>query len=309
MTDIMAGSAPQIIKDFAAFAETCFENYGDRVKHWITFNEPHTVAIQGYDVGLHAPGRCSIFLHLFCHDGNSATEPYIVAHNMLLSHGTVADIYRKKYKAKQQGSLGISLDVIWFEPATNTTDDIEATQRAQDFQLGWFIEPLILGNYPISMRNRVGDRLPNFTKNDVALVKGSLDFVGINHYTTFYAQNNGFLLRDLIGKVLHDSLSDSGTLTLPFGENLKPIGDRVCTSLNLNISIHHLDHITMSYECKNYMCIHLEERHARGCNAKLETFECSLFLIPFFFLQTSFAGSQFVQFIFGYIQIHSPSFL
>ncbi|KAB5538463.1 hypothetical protein DKX38_015996 [Salix brachista] len=217
---------PQIIKDFAAFAETCFENYGDRVKHWITFNEPHTVAIQGYDVGLHAPGRCSIFLHLFCPDGNSATEPYIVAHNMLLSHGTAADIYRKKYKAKQQGSLGISLDVIWFEPATNTTDDTEATQRAQDFQLGWFIEPLILGNYPISMRNRVGERLPNFTKNDVALVKGSLDFVGINHYTTFYAQTNDFLLGDLIGKILNDSLADSGTLTLPFGENLKPIGDR-----------------------------------------------------------------------------------
>jgi beta-glucosidase len=87
-------------KDFATFAETCFEIYGDRVKHWITFNEPHTVAIQGYDVGLQAPGRCSIFLHLFCRAGNSATEPYIVAHNILLSHGTVADIYRKKYKVK-----------------------------------------------------------------------------------------------------------------------------------------------------------------------------------------------------------------
>nr|AUO68304.1 putative glycoside hydrolase [Populus trichocarpa] len=218
--------SPQIIKDFATFAETCFEIYGDRVKHWITFNEPHTVAIQGYDVGLHAPGRCSIFLHLFCRAGSSATEPYIVAHNILLSHGTVADIYRKKYKAKQRGSLGISLDVIWFEPATNTTNDIEAAQRAQDFQLGWFIEPLILGNYPITMRNRVGDRLPNFTENDVALVKGSFDFVGINHYTTFYARSNDSLFGDLIGKVLNDSLADSGAITLPFGEHLKPIGDR-----------------------------------------------------------------------------------
>ncbi|KAG5240183.1 beta-glucosidase [Salix suchowensis] len=216
----------QIIKDFAAFAETCFQNYGDRVKNWITFNEPHTVSIQGYDVGLQAPGRCSILLHLFCRAGNSATEPYIVAHNMLLSHGAAADIYRKKYKAKQQGSLGISLDVMWFEPATNSTNDIEAAQRAQDFQLGWFIEPLILGDYPISMRNRVGDRLPKFTKNDAALVKGSLDFVGINHYTTFYARSNDSLLRDLVGKVLNDSLADSGAITLPFGKKLKPIGDR-----------------------------------------------------------------------------------
>jgi beta-glucosidase len=70
------------------------------VKNWITFNEPHTVSIQGYDVGLQAPGRCSILLHLFCRAGNSATEPYIVAHNMLLSHGAAADIYRKKYKVK-----------------------------------------------------------------------------------------------------------------------------------------------------------------------------------------------------------------
>jgi len=87
-------------KDFSTYAETCFQKFGDRVKHWITFNEPHTFATQGYDVGLQAPGRCSILLHLFCRAGNSATEPYIVAHNVLLSHAAVADIYRKKYKVK-----------------------------------------------------------------------------------------------------------------------------------------------------------------------------------------------------------------
>ncbi|CAL5213005.1 unnamed protein product [Lathyrus oleraceus] len=43
--------------------------------------------------------------------GNSATEPYIVAHNVLLSHASVADIYRKKYKNIQGGSLGIAFDV------------------------------------------------------------------------------------------------------------------------------------------------------------------------------------------------------
>ncbi|KAK6931330.1 Glycoside hydrolase family 1 [Dillenia turbinata] len=89
---------PQIIEDFALYAETCFEKFGDRVKHWITFNEPHTFATQGYDVGLQAPGRCSILLHLFCRQGNSATEPYLVAHHTLLSHAKVTDIYRKKYK-------------------------------------------------------------------------------------------------------------------------------------------------------------------------------------------------------------------
>ncbi|CAK9313152.1 unnamed protein product [Citrullus colocynthis] len=129
--------SPQIINDFAVFAETCFQKFGDRVKHWITFNEPHTFATQGYDVGLQAPGRCSILHHLTCRNGNSATEPYIVGHNILLSHATVSDIYRRKYKRAQKGVMGISLDVIWFEPGSNSTEDIAASQRAQDFQLGW----------------------------------------------------------------------------------------------------------------------------------------------------------------------------
>lgn len=84
--------------DFAAYAEVCFQRFGDRVKHWITFNEPHTFAIQGYDVGLQAPGRCTILFRLTCRAGNSSTEPYIVGHNVILTHATVSDIYRKKYK-------------------------------------------------------------------------------------------------------------------------------------------------------------------------------------------------------------------
>uniref|UniRef100_A0A2C9WHA2 NAC domain-containing protein n=1 Tax=Manihot esculenta TaxID=3983 RepID=A0A2C9WHA2_MANES len=168
---------PQIIKDYATFAETCFEKFGDSVKHWITLNEPRTFTIQGYDVCLQAPGRCSIVLRLLCRAGNSATEPYIVAHNFLLSHGTVADIYKKKYKAKQGGSLGISFDVMWFEPASNSTEDIEATQRAQDFQLGWFIEPLLFGDYPSSMKTRVGNRLPLFSKSEAALIKGLMNYI------------------------------------------------------------------------------------------------------------------------------------
>jgi len=80
------------------YAETLYQKFGDRVKHWITLNEPHTVAVQGYDAGLFAPGRCSILLHLFCRAGNSATEPYVVAHNLILAHATAVDIYRKKYQ-------------------------------------------------------------------------------------------------------------------------------------------------------------------------------------------------------------------
>ncbi|KAM1417510.1 hypothetical protein ACFX1Q_021800 [Malus domestica] len=213
---------PQIIKDFATYADTCFQHFGDRVKHWITFNEPHTFSVHGYASGLQAPGRCSIMRPLLCRSGNSSTEPYMVAHNVILSHGTVADIYKRKYKSKQRGSVGASFDVIWYEPETNSTENVIATDIAQEFQLGWFLDPFIFGDYPSSMRRRVGSRLPTFSKSESTLIKGSLDFVGINHYTTFYGKND---TRDLIGGLLNGSLSDSGAITLPF-KNWKPIGDR-----------------------------------------------------------------------------------
>ncbi|KAL8115510.1 hypothetical protein AgCh_022129 [Apium graveolens] len=85
--------------DFATFSETCFQEFGDRVNHWMTFNEPHTFSIQGYDLGHEAPGRCSILSYLYCKAENSATEPYVAGHNVLLAHGTATYIYREMYKS------------------------------------------------------------------------------------------------------------------------------------------------------------------------------------------------------------------
>lgn len=74
-----------------------------------------------------------------------------------------------------------------------------------------FMDPLFFGDYPNSMRTRVGNRLPKFTRAEAALVKGSLDFVGINHYTTFYAKKNS---TNIINILLNDTLADSGAITL-----------------------------------------------------------------------------------------------
>jgi len=70
---------------------------------------------------------------------------------------------------------------------------------------------LIFGDYPKSMKSRVGRRLPKFSKSEASLVKGSFDFVGINHYTTFYAMHNA---TDSIREAIHDYISDSGALTV-----------------------------------------------------------------------------------------------
>ncbi len=66
------------------------------MKHWITFNEPQQLSVLGFGLGIHAPGRCST--QSTCAQGNSATEPYIVAHHVLLAHAAAVDIYRRKFK-------------------------------------------------------------------------------------------------------------------------------------------------------------------------------------------------------------------
>jgi beta-glucosidase len=79
---------------FTDYADFCFKTYGDRVKHWFTFNEPRIVALLGYDVGSNPPQRCN----KCAAGGNSATEPYIVAHNFLLAHAAAVARYRTKYQ-------------------------------------------------------------------------------------------------------------------------------------------------------------------------------------------------------------------
>ncbi|KAF3437201.1 hypothetical protein FNV43_RR19954 [Rhamnella rubrinervis] len=175
----------QVIEDFADYAEFCFKQFGDRVKNWMTYNEPRVVAALGYDNGYFAPGRCTKTMGN-CTAGDSATEPYIAAHNLILSHSLAVQRYREKYQKTQNGRIGILLDFVWYEPLTRGKLDNYAAQRARDFHVGWFIHPLTYGEYPRTIQEIVGDRLPKFTAEQVKMVKGAYDFVGINQYTTYY---------------------------------------------------------------------------------------------------------------------------
>uniref|UniRef100_A0A803MPC9 Uncharacterized protein n=1 Tax=Chenopodium quinoa TaxID=63459 RepID=A0A803MPC9_CHEQI len=90
---------PKIIEDFTSYADVCFREFGDRVRHWTTFNEANIFVFGGYDVGNTPPSRCSFpFGFINCTKGNSTTEPYIAAHHILLAHGYAVKLYKDKYK-------------------------------------------------------------------------------------------------------------------------------------------------------------------------------------------------------------------
>ncbi|PQQ08278.1 beta-glucosidase 13 [Prunus yedoensis var. nudiflora] len=132
------------------YANLCFERFGDRVKYWITLNEPYAYSVKGYALGTFALGRCSDWQQLNCTGGNSSIEPYLVTHHLLLAHATTVDLYKTTYQVR-------------------------------------FMDPITSGHYPHSMQVLVGHRLPKFKEEDSKLLAGSFDFLGLNYYTTYYA--------------------------------------------------------------------------------------------------------------------------
>ncbi|KAF2013958.1 glycoside hydrolase family 1 protein [Aaosphaeria arxii CBS 175.79] len=175
--------------DFLRYARVCFERFGDRVKHWITYNEPGVYTLAGYAAGVHAPARSSFRERN--EEGDSSTEPFIVGHTEIVTHARAAKMYREEFKPSQKGEIGITLHGNYSEPwDAEDPVHVAAAERAREFEIAWYADPIYgSGDYPQSMRDQLGDRLPTFTEEEKELVKGSSDFYGMNSYTTFFIKN------------------------------------------------------------------------------------------------------------------------
>ncbi|KAL3655785.1 hypothetical protein CASFOL_000181 [Castilleja foliolosa] len=265
----------KIIDDFRDYAELCFWEFGDRVKHWITINEAWTYCAHGYASRYFPPGhgyfgpenqpkapanltpppgheqqQAGIFdmldqqkaenverildetlitdegqnfipyrgarvekqtrflvrndktvvlrklmappKILDPENGEKAKEAYTAARNILLSHANAVQSYRQRFQKLQKGKIGMTNNIHWFVPFEDTDEeDRKAARRAFDFMLGWFMEPVLTGQYPQNMIDFVpSDRLQLFTPEESELLRGSVDFLGINYYTTHYATND-----------------------------------------------------------------------------------------------------------------------
>jgi len=153
---------------FADYAEQAFDRLGDRVRFWLTFNEPWCVVYWGYFDGRHAPGI------------RDRALGYRVGHNLLRAHAHAVARYRAARHA--HGAISLALNMNYSFPASDTPQDADAAERAMlDFG-GWFGDPPYYGDYPELLRQRLGSLLPEFTAEDARLLKGSMDFIALNYY-------------------------------------------------------------------------------------------------------------------------------
>nr|AFK44931.1 unknown [Lotus japonicus] len=287
--------SPHVVKDFRDYAELCFKEFGDRVKHWITLNEPWVYTSNGYAVGEFVPGRCSKWLNRNCTGGDSGTEPYLVSHNQLLAHAEVFHVYKKKYQASQKGIIGITLVTYWFEPLLDNKYDHDAAGRAIDFMLGWHLNPLTTGKYPQSMRSLVGNRLPEFSLKQARLINGSFDFIGLNCYTTYYATNASSVSQP-------NSITDS-LAYLTHERNGNPIGPRAASDW-LYIYPKGLQQLLL-YIKKNYNnpLIYITENGMSEFNnptlsleeALIDTFRIDYYFRHLFYLQSAIRNGSNVK--------------
>ena len=178
---------PQVLEDqggwparataeaFVEFADVVSRRLGDRVRHWITHNEPWCASILGYQTGLHAPGLTDGALGL------------AAAHHVLLSHGLAVPVIRGNVPGAE---VGITLNLTSTVPASPSEADQRACQLFDGHFNRWFLDPVYGRGYPADMVEHYRERgfLDSATPawlqpGDLEVIGTPTDFLGFNFYS------------------------------------------------------------------------------------------------------------------------------
>ncbi len=158
------------VNHFLEYSNVLFEELGDSIDKWITFNEPWCISFLSNQMGEHAPG---------IKDYKIALQ---VAHNVLVAHGKTMDLYREKHL---KSDIGIVLNLFPVEGMTDSEGDKEATLLMDSYKNRWFLDPVFKGEYPEELYNIYQEEFGDFTKGyeDISVAKKEMDFLGINYYS------------------------------------------------------------------------------------------------------------------------------
>lgn len=154
---------------FADYAAAVADRLGDRVRYWITHNEPFVAAAVGHLTGEHAPGL---------QDPVAALR---AAHHLLLSHGLAVEALRARLPATAR--LGITLNLSPVHPATDSEQDRLAALRYDGVLNRMVLDPLLLGRYPEDILAAFGPLFDAPQPNDLAKIAAPIDFLGVNYYS------------------------------------------------------------------------------------------------------------------------------
>jgi beta-glucosidase len=152
---------------FVEYADVVTKRLGDRVKHWITHNEPWCTAMHGNLDGMHAPGIRHV---------PTALQ---VCHHVLLSHGLAVPVIRANVPGAQ---VGIALSLHPIKAASDSAQDLAAVERHDAFRNRWFLDSLYGHGYPAEPMRLLGEDRPAVAPGDMEAIAVATDFLGVNYY-------------------------------------------------------------------------------------------------------------------------------
>ena len=160
------------VEAFEEYARLCFDRFGDRVNHWITFNEPIVFQLLGYLTEAHPPAKSNPRLM------------HQAAHYVNLAHARSVNAYREM---GGKGEIGITNVLNPAFPYTDSPEDIEAARLSESFGFDWYFDPILKGEYPAEYLADAEQRYGklDITDEDMALLKSAApenDFIGVNYY-------------------------------------------------------------------------------------------------------------------------------
>ncbi len=167
---------PDSTKWFCDYVDAVTRHFGDRVKDYITFNEPQCFIGLGYGIGAHAPG-----LKLY----DASLVP--MSHHVLLSHGRAVQIIRANVPDARVSYAPCGNAAI---PASNSAEDIAAARRRYfnagsgdwTWSTSWWSDPALLGRYPEDGLRRLERFLPRGWEKNLQEICQPLDYYCQNIY-------------------------------------------------------------------------------------------------------------------------------
>lgn len=163
----------ETVEAFVKYAEVCYKAFGDRVKHWITFNETIVFCSLGYLAGAHPPAIVG-----------DVNKYFQATHNVFLAHAESIELYKS---LKQYGEIGITHV---FSPAFSVDDKEEnvlAAKHANELELNWYYDPILKGEYPkyvVDNLSKNGIKI-DWTDSELEIIRNAADkndFIGLNYY-------------------------------------------------------------------------------------------------------------------------------